>query len=652
MRYCRNCNRILADDEPFCRNCCPPDADPEDNWAFAPLGNIVYIDDGAPLPEGVKVEQVEGADKPALTETQQLNMAFDFNDLTLVTEPVRKKQEVNYLDEVPKAPKTTGEQRKRTLVDLLGEDAALLEAAQTERQGTERTAPTRQDGPSTAAAGGISTSMPRGGAASNTSGGTPAPRAALSDAAESTRRNVRGGVSDNTGAVSPDGGVRQTGGDEPLPRAISFSTDELKAGATPAAPGGARQTAQSDRSPAAVSFRIPGAQDRPGGRRDTGAAASGRSDTPKRDDPSLSAADKTGAVSPDGGAHRTGGDEPLPRAISFSTDELKAGTDTGAAGGAEQPRQKHTFRASSASSVSSAGTRQEQADIPHNEKFDDPLFAMFAPVEHGQGAHEPARTRGKTAGAQAHGGRAQLEQTARGTQTADGGEAAGAAAQAGTYGGADVKEWLDKNSALSFEDVEVELPEPPARETRQTEEAGALEKQIKDPAFQAADEPVEKPYGKLGVTVVALLLAGLFIVTGFSIFRLAEAPSQEELVLEQLEGTWVSGEFSLRSDPERPLLEVLQIDGDAFSSACYEPNDAVDGYLTGEWPQVSEVSGTLGAYVEQSVILSFSYKGGTDDGEYYFIREILSLTDDELTLREYYDEARLNYYDLTFTRHE
>ncbi len=666
MRYCRNCNRILADDEPFCKNCCPPDSDPEDNWAFAPLGNIVYIDDDAPLPEELKaaVAEAKGArtggvktgesksgdsrDGRPLTETQQLNMAFDFNDLTLMTEPVKKKREVNYLDEVPKAPKTTGAQRKRTLSDLLGPDAALLEQSGTERAAAQRAevkppssrADARTPEPAKAAAGGQGErTTPSGGVSMRAAAETRtaerggSPHENLSPPAQSVPAAAPGGQEADSAVQKRVNGDAGTPRDNEPPQALKTrrGPDDGASSGEPKSADAAeeRRAAAPQKAAASVSFS-----------------------------PSELVSQAYGPAESAGESGKAA--DSHPPVISFSTEDLKSTVDSDAGAerrGDEQtpqsasPRQKRTFRASAGTYVDKPAGSAE-APTPVGEKYSDPRFAVFAPAAPVGDKKAPqttgaadravkaplARPAGDRTGAQPNGaGTAPLGQ---GKKDSTGAQPNGARQN---YHESELKELSPRDGAKPDSRGRAGVDAVPR------EEAGALDKQIKDPAFQTADLPVEKPYGKLGVTVVALLLAGLFIVTGFSIFRLAEAPSQEQLILQQLEGVWVSDEFSLRSDPEHPLREVLTVGEGSFSSVCYAPDDTKDGYLTGEWPTVSSVEGALGAYVEQSVILSFSYTGG-GNSDYYFIREILSLSEDELILREYYDEERTDYYDLTFTR--
>ena len=116
MRYCKNCHREIPDDLPFCPYCCPPDANPNDNWAFAPLGDIGYTEDTDDTDNRVTVEQIEDFPHSELSETQQFNMAFDFNDVTLVGED-NSREPVNYIKAVADVTPQSGEAARQKALD-------------------------------------------------------------------------------------------------------------------------------------------------------------------------------------------------------------------------------------------------------------------------------------------------------------------------------------------------------------------------------------------------------------------------------------------------------------------------------------------------------------------------------------------------------
>ena len=174
---------------------------------------------------------------------------------------------------------------------------------------------------------------------------------------------------------------------------------------------------------------------------------------------------------------------------------------------------------------------------------------------------------------------------------------------------------------------------------------GAVEKELEELKEQHADAEVSRPLGPGGVTVLILLIAALLLSIGFGIYRVRTAPlKKEQLLMQQLEGTWKSNVFALKENENQSLEEQMVINADGtFTEKLYYVDP--DGEVKQD---VRTIEGTLEIFIDENIIISFCYPDS--GGEYYYIRELLSVTSEGMTLREYYDESHKESYDLIFTR--
>ena len=679
MRYCKNCNRILADDEPFCRSCCPPDTAPEDNWAFAPLGDVVYVEDEpSPAPE-VKIEVMEDAPVSALTETQQFNMAFDFNDLTLVGEPVKAKG-INYLDEVPKAPRTpkAGEDELKNALDVLFGDKkdevnAFLHA--------------------------------NGGDGEKNTGATAEPvsvNAQPGRTRDSAPQSEPGSTAVNPDFFSASGKLSESAGSDST-TGLDDSFEVLPVFADFA--GAGKASAKKDTPPSTEGADVTGVEN-------TGAIVPGKikvkygiGSAGKPQQPNLN----SGQQAPVPGKSVSGkrGDNTSDTEGSCGYDQnvsVRAESDNAEL---EQDRvlnvenntilEKNVFPPEGNDNGLGQTNTPPKGNKHSRERSREQGVQDIQDVQETQGAQDVQRAQGAQVVQQAQGAQGvQQAQGAQGVQKAQGAQgvqqARGAQGVQQAQGNQDVKDihaaqraqdahavhaardvpaasdgepadpacgenaaalrdWLKQNDELNFDDVAVELPPAPKLSAAQKKEIGALEKELNERETVQPGDGDSRPYGKLGITILVVLLFGLIAVVGASIGRLAGTSGEQAALLSKITGSWLSDDFSLRDTPDEALKEHLTITADGeFVTSCYKPDDSLDGYLTGEWLLVYTISGKVDSFVDKNIILSFTYEQGGQ--QYYFIREILSVSDDELVLREYYDETHEDYYDMTSKRIE
>ena len=189
---------------------------------------------------------------------------------------------------------------------------------------------------------------------------------------------------------------------------------------------------------------------------------------------------------------------------------------------------------------------------------------------------------------------------------------------------------------------------------RGSDEPGALEKRIKklEKEEGALDDTAPAP-SKLGIVLLAILIATVLALTVYSLVRYMRAPAGEDsqLLLEYMVGTWKSDPYVYSDDLSHGYVEVLNIEADGSFELTHlipDPRNE-NGYEDGTWPVDSILTGTLEVYAEDKCIV-FKY---TEFGQgYYFDRYIVRMEDSKMAMREYYDDAKTQSFDIVFTKVE
>ena len=150
------------------------------------------------------------------------------------------------------------------------------------------------------------------------------------------------------------------------------------------------------------------------------------------------------------------------------------------------------------------------------------------------------------------------------------------------------------------------------------------------------------------LAVVALgICTALFIVKPLIEKKTGE--TAEASYVQELAGTWLSKTFTFADDQTEPYAELLQINENgtfAMSYVVVDP-EKPDGWSDGSWKTTYHISGTVRVSAqEQRLILLYEEDGNS----YFYDRYMISLSDEEMGLREYYDEERTSYYDVTFEK--
>lgn len=659
MRICKNCHREIPDDQPFCPYCCPPDADPEDNWAFAPLGDIEYIEDTEYTGHKVSVDEMENAPDPELTETQQFNMAFDFNHVTLMGES-SSKEPVNYLKAVAQAAPPSDEAARRKALDEIfnpiekiftrDESAADIPALAPKRTRSFKISPMKrpvkeQEVPAEP---------------SKPIGPQPEPVTAQTDLSEGLFvEENQPEISVHAEPVSENLSTYLNKPDEPLTadkKGPGFRLDSGSDETVPEVPG--------------TSFAFS-----PGGSEASDIEFTDQiTDSPREQ---LSSAEIPEALADvisekAGDAAAVPGEDfffapetEIPEPVSendiffapetFSDESVQSGDIS-------WKPETEVFSEPSASSDENPDSNDENNVFPYVPSPDisagipDPAFI---PAE-AAGDTDPLISFESSAAITAQDGVIQESPDKDGGPTPDSGDGyAETPAETENTPSGKAHRKLFKADKKS---VDTEEPEHRESTIIKTSEKrlipediqitpreggkGAVEKELEELKEQHIDAEVSRPLGPAGVTVLILVIVALLVSIGFGIFRLRSAPLKEEqLLMQQIEGTWVSGVFALKDDDNRRLAEVMEIKADGtFAEKC--------SYVDSEENTVEEaysIHGTVEAFIDENIILSFCYDTG--DGQYYFIRELLSVTSDGMTLREYYDEEHTDSYDLVFSRY-
>ena len=183
-------------------------------------------------------------------------------------------------------------------------------------------------------------------------------------------------------------------------------------------------------------------------------------------------------------------------------------------------------------------------------------------------------------------------------------------------------------------------------------ETGLLEKQLVDQSIGLKNRRSSTASFILTLLLILAVVAlgictALFVVKPLIEKKTSE--TAEASYVKELAGTWLSDTFTFADDQTEPYAELLQINENgtfAMSYVIVDP-EKPDGWSDGAWKTTYHISGTVRVSAEeQRLILLYE----EDDNSYFYDRYLISLSDTEMGLREYYDESRTSYYDVTFEK--
>ncbi len=181
--------------------------------------------------------------------------------------------------------------------------------------------------------------------------------------------------------------------------------------------------------------------------------------------------------------------------------------------------------------------------------------------------------------------------------------------------------------------------------------AGDLEIEAQELASAGADGDDGNVLGKLGVTLLAIVIVALFIFGVSSLVKYMKGPTASDsvLMLDYVSGTWLSDPFVFATDTSHSYVEEFTIYQDGTFMLRHLIPDArdEDGYLDGSWDVDYKITGSVEVVLDSQCILMKYTEFGKD---YYFDRYIIETEDDRLVLREFYDEDATQSYDIIYKR--
>lgn len=158
--------------------------------------------------------------------------------------------------------------------------------------------------------------------------------------------------------------------------------------------------------------------------------------------------------------------------------------------------------------------------------------------------------------------------------------------------------------------------------------------------------------GMFRFLVIVVILAVLALLTAIvmrGIMPLQQINREKQELIDYMEGAWISDKFAFFDSTSKDFVEVLIIDGDGNFEMLYAvPDESIpDGWRDGKWRTEDRVEGHVD-YVAAEQRLLLLYEA---DGEnYFFERFFISMEEDMICLREFYDAANENFYDVILHR--
>ena len=179
---------------------------------------------------------------------------------------------------------------------------------------------------------------------------------------------------------------------------------------------------------------------------------------------------------------------------------------------------------------------------------------------------------------------------------------------------------------------------------------GELEKEVIE-KLSPEEENNGGRYTKLTISLVALLIAvllglGIYAIAAHSTGKSVEVG--DDLMLEYLCGEWLSDKYSYADDETAQYRELLTInENGTYTIQFFIINDNPTGYLDGSWQVENSMSGIVAFKDEDSSVNFINSEKGR---KYEYIRYLINTDKGTMTLREYYDEKKTDYYDVQFTK--
>ncbi len=180
---------------------------------------------------------------------------------------------------------------------------------------------------------------------------------------------------------------------------------------------------------------------------------------------------------------------------------------------------------------------------------------------------------------------------------------------------------------------------------------GLLERQLME---RAAAAPKKSRQGRaaFSVMVVALTIllgvcTALFVAVPLMDMRAEQAAAQS--YMDYVCGSWLSEYFAFKDRPSECCVELLTItpEGEFTMQYLLPDTDHPDGWSDGSWESTYTVNGTVRIDAStQRLMLLYD----ENDVSYFYDRYFVSMEEGEMYLREYYNDAHTNYYDVCFTK--
>ncbi len=204
----------------------------------------------------------------------------------------------------------------------------------------------------------------------------------------------------------------------------------------------------------------------------------------------------------------------------------------------------------------------------------------------------------------------------------------------------------DENNATLFDlDIKEEKVELTAKKR---EREGILERELDE---SEGEDEEDKRYGKTVITIAAVIVA---LLVGLLVYAAATAAKGEPvesngIMLEYLTGEWLSEGYAYEKDETIIFREFLIINADETFKMVYYIDDGVssEGYRDGTWKVNEEINGIVAFdETDSSVHLRFSQQAQNQE----YIRYLLNTSDESMTLREYYNKTKTDFYDVEFKK--
>lgn len=158
--------------------------------------------------------------------------------------------------------------------------------------------------------------------------------------------------------------------------------------------------------------------------------------------------------------------------------------------------------------------------------------------------------------------------------------------------------------------------------------------------------------GYAWATAIAVLLTVLLFsaIVLFVISPRIDHSRKLEKMNEFMSGSWISDEFAFYDSTSINLVEVLTVNEDGSFKMLYAVPDKAypTGWKDGKWKIDSEIDGKIEIDTEDVNRLLLLFE---KDGEnFFFDRHFILKEEDKISLREYYNDERDSYYDVTLYR--